>query len=181
MSSATDPYQPIETKLGLTRSVLEVLAERQPRLVIQTRGPLVERDFDLLLRFKKVRLNMSITTDSDEVRKQFEPGCASIERRLATVAAARRLGITTTVCVMPMLPVENPSRFAEMIRATNTNYVTAGSFRHSDRPFAASTRQPALDLARECGWTKESVERARRIMWLCLPDVDHSGRGWMPE
>ena len=76
MSSVTDPYQPIEKRLGLTRELLRILAERyQPRLVIQTRSPLVTRDVDLLRRFEHVQVNMTITTDSEEVRRAFEPTC----------------------------------------------------------------------------------------------------------
>lgn len=73
MSSVTDPYQPVERALGLTRGILEALAPHQPRLVIQTRGPLVVRDADILARFGSVRVNLSIPTDDDEIRKAFEP------------------------------------------------------------------------------------------------------------
>jgi DNA repair photolyase len=183
MSSATDPYQPIEAKLELTRCILEVLLEpwRQPRLVVQTRGPLVSRDFDLLSRFDKVRLNMSITSDSDAVRKRFEPNCASIERRLATIAEARKAGIPTTVCIAPMLPIENPRLFAEMIRATNTTYVVASKFRKSDRPFAASTRQQALDLSSEYGWDNSAVERTIAELTRYMPELNDRTRGWLPS
>ena len=70
MSSATDPYQPLEMRTGLTRSLVEIMADplRQPRLVVQTRSPLVTRDLDLLKQFKHVRVNMSITTDDEDVR-----------------------------------------------------------------------------------------------------------------
>jgi DNA repair photolyase len=56
------------------------------RLVVQTRSPLVTRDLDLLGRFTAVRVNMTVTTDDEAVRKVFEPGCASIERRLQAIA-----------------------------------------------------------------------------------------------
>ena len=48
MSSVTDPYQPAERSLLLTRGILEALLPHQPRLVVQTRGPLVVRDIDVL-------------------------------------------------------------------------------------------------------------------------------------
>ncbi|MGM3366965.1 SPL family radical SAM protein, partial [Escherichia coli] len=87
---ATDPYQPLEAKVELTREILKLLSqpEHQPTLVIQTRSPLVTRDIDLFRRFENLRVNLSITTDSDLVRRDFEPGCSSIERRLE---AAREL------------------------------------------------------------------------------------------
>ena len=70
----TDPYQPIEKKLGLTRSLLEELLNyHQPRLVIQTRSPLVTRDIDLLKQLNAVQVNMTVTTDSEKVRKTLSP------------------------------------------------------------------------------------------------------------
>ena len=88
MSSATDPYQPIEAKLELTRSLLPILAQRGARLSVLSRSPMVTRDIDLFREFDDVNITLSITTDSDDVRKRFEPQCASIERRFAAIARA---------------------------------------------------------------------------------------------
>src|SRR5947199_1699612 len=68
MSSVTDPYQPAERSRLLTRGILEALLPHEPRLGIQTRGPLVVRDIDLLRQFAAVRVNLSIPTDSEAVR-----------------------------------------------------------------------------------------------------------------
>lgn len=65
MSSVTDPYQPIERGLMLTRGILEAIVSHQPRLTIQTRGPLVARDIDVLKDFRSLRVNVSIPTDSE--------------------------------------------------------------------------------------------------------------------
>lgn len=74
MSSVTDPYQPVERRLGLTRTVLEAILDSdvQPRLTIQTRSPLVTRDIELFERFHRLRVNVTITTDSEEVRLRYE-------------------------------------------------------------------------------------------------------------
>ena len=74
MSSVTDPYQPIERRVRLTRGLLEVLAERhKPLLVVQTRSPDVVRDCDLFRAIEdnggRVQVNMTVTTD-DERRAQ---------------------------------------------------------------------------------------------------------------
>nr|MDJ0557104.1 radical SAM protein [Microcoleaceae cyanobacterium MO_207.B10] len=82
MSSVTDPYQPIESKTLLTRRLLEVMLEYKPILVIQTRSPMITRDIDILQRFKNLRINMSIPTGSEVVRKDFEPQTPSIRARL---------------------------------------------------------------------------------------------------
>src|SRR5215467_1931894 len=81
MSSVTDPYLPAERSLALTRGILEAMIPHQPRLLVQTRGPLVVRDFDLLKQFQAVRINMSIPTDSEEVRKAFEQKAPPLEKR----------------------------------------------------------------------------------------------------
>ncbi len=78
MSTVTDPYQPIERDLHLTRGLLEVMANRHtPRLVVQTRSPDVARDIDLFQRIEanggRVQVNMTVTTDDEDVRKAFEP------------------------------------------------------------------------------------------------------------
>ena len=81
LSSVTDPYQPAERSLFLTRGILEALLPYQPRLVVQTRSPLVLRDIDLLQQFRRVRVNLSIPTDSDEVWRAFEPKSPPLARR----------------------------------------------------------------------------------------------------
>jgi hypothetical protein len=109
LSSVTDPYQPIERKLKLTHAILEELVTyHRVRLVVQTRSPLVTRDLDLLGRFPAVRVNMTVTTDDEAVRKVFEPGCASIDRRLAAIGevqAGRHPGLhhahATAACYRP--------------------------------------------------------------------------------
>ena len=91
-SSVTDPYLPAERSLRLTRGILEALLPHQPRLLIQTRGPLVVRDLDLLRQFRSVRVNMSIPTDSEEVRRAFEPKAPPLEQRWEAAAAVRAGG-----------------------------------------------------------------------------------------
>ncbi len=90
MSSATDPYQPVEARLRITRSLLEAF-EHQPvgLLVVQTRSPLVEKDFDILQRLPFAWLSMTVETDDDAVRRALTPTCPSIERRLTTMRRAR--------------------------------------------------------------------------------------------
>jgi DNA repair photolyase len=177
MSSATDPYQPLEIKLGLTRSILELLAEeqRQPRLVIQTRSPLVTRDIDLLRHFEDVRVNMSITTDSEEVRKQFEPGCASIPRRLEAVKMLTDAGIKTRVCVSPMLPIEDVPSFAQALLETGADQVVTSPFHATGREFAANTGERALQIAHAIGWKREKYLKTVAHLRRHLPTL----RSWV--
>ncbi|HZH97480.1 MAG TPA: radical SAM protein [Fimbriimonadaceae bacterium] len=181
MSSATDPYQPLEAKVELTRRLVEVMTEqnRQPRLVVQTRGPLVVRDIDLFRRFTHLRVNMSLTTDSDSIRRQFEPGCASVERRLQAVTELEAAGIVTTVCVVPMLPLDDPERFAHRLRKTGSKNFVASPFRITDKPFSASTRSLGLDIARKLGWTEDACRAAIRDLQRYLPELN-KGVGYDP-
>jgi DNA repair photolyase len=101
LSSASDPYQPVEAKYRLTRRCLELLLARKFPVSILTRSPLVLRDLDLLRRFECVRVGMSIT--SVPVR-QFEPGVPSLQRRIETLKALGRAGIQTWVSLTPVVP-----------------------------------------------------------------------------
>lgn len=182
MSSATDPYQPLEKHTELTRSIVEFMSEpyRQPRLTVQTRSPLAARDIDLFVRYKRLRVNMSITTDSEEIRKRFEPGCASIDRRFEALEAAVSAGLPVTVCVCPMLPLENPAAFARRILALKPYGVATCFFQKSDRPFASNTRDGAWVLAKEFGWDRAAFERAQAEMNGYLGELTDHGRGFSP-
>lgn len=164
MSSATDPYQPLEAKIELTREIVELLAGAGARLVVQTRSPLVARDIDLFSQFKHVKVNMSITSDDDEVRQRFEPACASIGRRIEAVARLKDAGIKTSVCISPMLPMKDPEGFGRRMAKLGVDHLTTSWFHMNDRSFAAGTRDPALALLEETGWTYEQYCRARELV-----------------
>ncbi|HFK1529875.1 TPA: radical SAM protein [Bacillus cereus] len=106
MSSSTDPYQPVEHKEEITRSLLEVMVENQPDfLFVQTRSPLVRRDIDLLLQLKeKVRVSMTIETDSEIIRKWFTPSAPPISARLKTLQILADAGVPTQATIAPVLP-----------------------------------------------------------------------------
>lgn len=161
MSSATDPYQPIEAKLELTREIVEVLAASGARLVVQTRSPLVARDIDLFSKFKHIKINMSITTDDEEIRKRFEPGCASVGRRIEAIARLNDAGLKTSVCVSPMLPMKDPYGFGLKMAKLGVDYLTTAWFHMNDKPFSSGTRDPALQLLDETGWNYDKYIRAR--------------------
>ena len=161
MSSATDPYQPIEQRLELTRSLLPILARRGANLTVQTRSPIAARDIDLFQEFDRIRVNLSITTDSEEIRRKFEPQCASIERRLEAVTQIADAGTRTGIGVSPLLPIDDPAAFARRIIETGVSSVWINTFHEARGPFSAGTRQPALELARELGWTMAKRRRTK--------------------
>lgn len=173
IGSVTDPYQPLERKTELTRAILEYLASLPlpPRVVIQTRGPLVARDIDVLARFHSIRVNMSLTTDSDAVRKRYEPGCASIERRFEALAKLKDAGIPTAVCICPMLPIVDAKAFAARIVALGPDRVSASGFHISERTFAANTREQAWELLRQDGWDARAYHRTMQVLRAHIPQL----------
>jgi DNA repair photolyase len=160
LSSVTDPYLPAERGLKLTRGILEAMLPHQPRLLVQTRGPLVARDFDLLKRFKAVRINMSIPTDSEEVRKAFEPKAPPLERRWQSIAAARAAGLSVGICVTPMLPLAHPTEFIGRLSAFQPDVLVVQDFQFSNGGFGASTGEPARRLLKEKHWTAADYQRS---------------------
>ncbi|MEJ8545057.1 SPL family radical SAM protein [Brevibacillus borstelensis] len=106
MSSSTDPYQPVEYREKVTRSLLEVMTEDPPDfLFVQTRSPLVARDVDLFLQLKdKVRVSMTVETDLEEIRKHFTPNAPPIKARLKALQDLANAGVPTQATIAPVLP-----------------------------------------------------------------------------
>jgi DNA repair photolyase len=107
MSGVTDPYQPVERDLKITRGCLEVLAESNHPTGIITKNHLVTRDADLLKRLAKkqaVCVSISVTTLDRELARVMEPRTSSPERRLKAVKMLSELGIPVRVMVAPVIP-----------------------------------------------------------------------------
>lgn len=107
MSGVTDPYQPVEASLGVTRGVLEVLAEcRQPVGVI-TKNALIQRDIDLLAELASrgaASAAISVTTLDAKLGATMEPRAASPRRRLETIRKLTDAGVPVIVMVAPIVP-----------------------------------------------------------------------------
>ncbi|MBM7655425.1 SPL family radical SAM protein [Neobacillus cucumis] len=108
MSSATDPYQPIERKANITRGILEEMIENPPDfLQLQTRGPLITRDIDLLVRLKEkcdVLVSITIETDMEDIKQIFAPFASGIKLRLKALKEVHDAGISTQASISPVLP-----------------------------------------------------------------------------
>jgi DNA repair photolyase len=103
----TDPYQPVERRLRLTRRCLEVLAEFRNPVVIITKNHLVTRDLDLLseLAFHEAAaVYLSVTTLNSGLARTMEPRTSHPTRRLAAIEALSRVGVPTGVLVAPVIP-----------------------------------------------------------------------------
>lgn len=166
MSSVTDPYQPAERSLMLTRGILEAMLPHQPRLVVQTRGPLVVRDIDLLKQFESLRVNVSIPTDSERVRLLFEPKAPPLEKRWEALRELRAEGIPVGLCVTPTLPIEDVEVFARQLVEFGPEVLVCQDFHDAVGRFGADTGEAARKLLAELNWGPEQyrqfVERVHR-------------------
>jgi DNA repair photolyase len=160
ISSVTDPYLPAERSLALTRGILEELVPYQPRLLVQTRGPLVIRDIDVLSRFRSVRVNVSIPTDSEAVRQAFEAKAPPLERRWQALAEVKAAGIPVGVCVTPMLPVQDAAAFVRRLVAFRPDVLVTQDFHDSHGGFGADTSDAARRLRDSLNWTADDYRRA---------------------
>ena len=149
-STVTDPYQPIERKVRLTRTIIEAMTPARPRLVIQTRSPMVVDDTETLLDVERAgghaQVNMTVTTDDESVRMAFEEHCPSNRARLKALRQLHDAGLRTCATVTPALPVNDPEAFAEEIASCEPDYVIVQPFHEpGNQSFVAGTRARAIE------------------------------------
>lgn len=107
MSGVTDPYQPVEGSLGVTRDCLEVLAEARQPVSIVTKSRLVLRDRDLLTELADrgaVRVTLSVTTLDEDLRRSLEPRAPTPDARLDAIEKLAAAGVPVGVFVAPVVP-----------------------------------------------------------------------------
>ena len=120
LGSNTDPYQPVERTLKLTRTVLEVLEKFNHPVGIVTKSAGVLRDLDILSRMAKrnlVRVYLSVTTLDPRLARIMEPRAAIPARRLHAVEELTRAGVPTGVLTAPMIPGLNDSEMEKLLEA----------------------------------------------------------------
>jgi DNA repair photolyase len=118
LGSNTDPYQPVERTLKLTRAVLEVLERFGHPLSIVTKSAGVLRDLDILQRLaarKLVRVWLSVTTLDNTLARRMEPRAATPERRLGAIAALASAGVPVGVLAAPMIPGLNDAELEKIL------------------------------------------------------------------
>jgi DNA repair photolyase len=121
LSGVTDPYQPVERKLRITRGCLEVLAEFRNPVAVITKNHLVTRDLDLFAELAKhsaVAVNVSITSLDPALQRVMEPRTSTPARRLAAVAALAEAGVPVRVMVAPVIPGLNDHEVADIVKAS---------------------------------------------------------------
>jgi DNA repair photolyase len=116
----TDAYQPLERRLGLTRQILEVLAETRHPVSLITKSALIERDLDLLAalaRDRLVRVMFSVTTLDDGLARRMEPRAARPARRLEAMARLAAAGVPVGVLFAPLIPALNDHELEAVLAA----------------------------------------------------------------
>lgn len=120
LGANTDPYQPIERELKITRSLLEVMLRFRHPVGIVTKGALVERDIDLLQALAReglVNVAISITTLQAELKRSLEPRAASGAARLRVMRRLSEAGIPTMVMFSPVIPFVNDAELETVLAA----------------------------------------------------------------
>ena len=122
LGSNTDPYQPIERTLKLTRAVLQVLDRYNHPVGIVTKSAGVLRDLDILTSMAKrrlMRVYLSVTTLDASLARRMEPRAATPARRLQAIAELTRAGVPAGVLVAPMIPGLNDAEMEKIVEAAS--------------------------------------------------------------
>ncbi|MEX0732795.1 MAG: PA0069 family radical SAM protein [Aquisalimonadaceae bacterium] len=165
LGTNTDPYQPLDRKLGITRELLEVLYRYRHPVSIITKGSHVARDLDLLSAMAEENLAMvcvSLTTLDDHLKRSLEPRTASPRRRLDTIATLTGAGVPVSVLMAPVIPAINDAELEAILEraadagAETANYVllrlpheVAGLFREWLEAYAPARAGHVMSLIRQ--------------------------------
>jgi DNA repair photolyase len=166
LGTATDPYQPIERRARITRSLLEVFARREGHhLGIITKSRLIERDIDLLTEIAKrntLVLHITITTPNTELARLLEPRAPRPDLRFQAVKRLREAGLRTGILCCPLLPGITDTQEALNEMARRAAEVDA-SFLAANPLFLKSCSRPTyLSFVRE-HFPSLQAEYARRF------------------
>jgi DNA repair photolyase len=120
LGANTDPYQPAERELRITRAVLEVLAEFNAPVSITTKSSLVTRDLDILAPMAEkglARVNMSLATVDSALARILDPRANAPHRRLRAIQELSTAGVPVSVFASPMIPAINDKELESILEA----------------------------------------------------------------
>jgi DNA repair photolyase len=162
LGANTDPYQPVERRMGVTRSILEVLVRARHPVAVTTKHALVLRDLDLLSGLARdglASVAVSVTTLNAELKRAMEPRAASPQARLRALAALSAAGIPTSVMVAPVLPALTDHELESILEAAARAGVRGAGYVLLRLPYEIK------DLFRE--WLQQHFpQRADHVMSL---------------
>ncbi len=131
MGTNTDPYQPVERELKITRQILRVLSDFNNPVGIVTKNHLITRDIDILADMARRNLAecfVSVTTLDKDLARDMEPRASAPRRRLEAIRALSAAGIPTGVMTAPMIPGLNDHEMEEILEAASEAGATRAGF-----------------------------------------------------
>jgi len=162
MGTNTDPYQPVERELKITRQILRVLSDFNNPVGIVTKNHLVTRDIDILADMAKRNLAevfVSVTTLDRALARDMEPRASAPHRRLEAIRALAAAGVPAGVMTAPMIPGLNDHEMEAILEAARDAGATRAGFTVLRLPLEIK------DLFQE--WLKEHrPDRAERVLSL---------------
>ncbi|MEO5695578.1 MAG: PA0069 family radical SAM protein, partial [Burkholderiaceae bacterium] len=120
VGSATDAYQPVERRLGITRAVIQVLSDCAHPFSLVTKSSGVERDLDLIALMARrglAAVYLSVTSLDPALTRILEPRAASPQRRLRTIETLAKAGVPVGVSVSPIIPFINEPELERVLEA----------------------------------------------------------------
>jgi DNA repair photolyase len=134
----TDPYQPAERALRSTRAVLELMLERRHPVTIITKSALILRDIDLYVALAErnlVRVSISLTSLTDEIKRTLEPRAASPQARLRVMRQLTEAGVPVGAMLAPVIPAITDHEIEKMLEAVAAAGVRSAGFLMLRLPF----------------------------------------------
>lgn len=158
----TDPYQPLENKLKVTRSILEVLHKYNHPVTIITKSSMIERDIDILSDMAKkhlAKVAVSVTTLSLKLKQILEPRTSAPKARLRAIYNLTQAGIPVRVMAAPMIPMINDMEMEKILKYAKEAGANFASYTFIRLPYEVK------DLFKE--WLATHFpERAEHVMSL---------------
>lgn len=131
MSGNTDPYQPVERQVEITRKLLQVFLDYRHPVSIITKNALILRDLDILLKLREknlINVNFSIPTINEDLRRVMEPRTSSVKNKLKALGILAHNDIPVNVMVAPVIPGLNSEE--GLVIAKTVSELGAKSFHH---------------------------------------------------
>lgn len=131
MGTNTDPYQPIERQLKITRSILEVLRDYKHPVAIVTKSPLILRDLDILAPMAEMglaRAALSVTTLDRKLARAMEPRAGTPDKRLESIGELARAGVPVSVMFAPVIPALNDGELESVLAAAAGKGATSAGY-----------------------------------------------------
>lgn len=163
VGTVTDPYQPVEEELQLTRGCLAVLKRYRARTSILTKSDLVTRDLDILTGWEGAEVGVSLGCPDDDVAAAVEPNAPSPSRRFSALARLTEAGVDTYLMAAPIVPSASGSDsvLADLVqRASEAGVRRVMWDGLNPKPLASKRMVEAipslradLDLSRSSAWS----------------------------